>query len=312
MSAVMVGRFEVGSPEWHAARANGLGGSEIAPLLGLSPFESRFALWHRKSGLIGPVEESEIMDAGKRLEPAILQKFTDSHTEWRVGGQATFAHSDRPWQIANPDGLVFYDSSRFHAFADTWRPDALVECKFALYDDHWGEPGTDQIPVWYRCQVQWYLDVFSLDTCYVEVFIGSQGQFREYVIHADADDQRLLREAATKFLAEVEQEQRPEIDAHDQTYAAIKELHPLIEPTTVDVPPDLAAGFCQAKAAEKAAKLAAQLATSRLADHMGNAKTARYIDQTIANRQARGEGNPYVVAARNLPQTFDTETDQAS
>lgn len=307
MNAVLLGRWEPGSPEWHAARANGLGGSEVAPLLGLSPFESRFALWHRKSGLIGPVEETEIMDAGKRLEPVILQKFRDEHPDLEVTASGTYRHPDRPWQIANPDGRVgFLDETVLE-----WNTTALVECKYALFDDHWGEPGTDEIPVWYRCQVQWYLDVFSLETCYVEVFIGSQGQFREYVVTADPADQKALRDAATAFLADVHREKRPDIDAHDQTYNTIKELHPLIEPTTADVPAELAIKFCQAKAAEKAAKANAQQATAMLADHMGNAKTARYIDQTIANRQARGEGLPYLVAARNLP-TFDTEKELAS
>lgn len=304
MTAVLVGRFEPGSPEWHAARAHGLGGSEVAPLLGLSPFESRFALWHRKSGLIGPVEENDVMDAGKRLEPAIVQKFADNHPEWRVGGQATFRHHERAWQIGNPDGLVFTNPTDYHDLKRTWEPDYLLEAKYALYDDHWGEPGTDEIPIWYRCQVQWYLDVFGLETCYVEVFIGSQGQFREYVVKADPTDQQALREAAVEFLAQVEREVRPDIDAHDQTYAVIKELHPLIEPRKVELPAELAVEFCQAKAAERAAKAAAQLATAKVADHMANAKTAFFVTQTIATRQARGEGLPYVVAARNLP-TFN-------
>jgi putative phage-type endonuclease len=311
MSAVLVGRFEPGSPEWHAAREHGLGGSEVAALLGLSPWESRFALWHRKAGLIGPVEESEVMDAGKRLEPAIVQKFRDNHPEWRVGGQATFRHHERRWQIGNPDGLIYTDPQDYLDLTKTSAPQMLLEAKYALYDDHWGEPGTDEIPIWYRCQVQWYLDVFSLDTCYVEVFIGSQGQFREYIVKADPTDQRALREAAAEFLADVERDVRPDIDAHDQTYAAIRELHPLIDPVKVEVPAKVAEAFCLTKMVAKLAQADAQEATAILADCMGNAKTATYLNQTIATRQARGDGDPYVVAARNLP-TFDTEMSAAS
>jgi predicted phage-related endonuclease len=183
----------------------------------------------------------------------------------------------------------------------------LIEAKYALYDDHWGEPGTDEIPVWYRCQVQWYLDVFGLDTCYVMVFIGSQGQFREYVVKADPVDQAMLRDAAVEFLADLEKNEWPDIDSHNATYEAIKEMHPLIDTGgKVELPTELAVQYCQAKTAEKAAKEASQLATSLVADHMGNAQKATYALQTIASRQARGDGLPYVVAARNLP-TFELE-----
>ena len=53
-TGVLIGTFSPGSEEWLAARADGLGGSEVAAVLGLSPFESRFSLWHRKAGRVGP------------------------------------------------------------------------------------------------------------------------------------------------------------------------------------------------------------------------------------------------------------------
>ena len=46
MTATLIGHFEPGSPEWHAARATGLGGSEVAPVLGLC-----IALTVTRSGL---------------------------------------------------------------------------------------------------------------------------------------------------------------------------------------------------------------------------------------------------------------------
>ena len=81
MTAVALGQWPPGSPEWHAARAAGIGGSEVAPILGLSPFESRFSLWHRKAGRIAPVDVSPEMEWGTRLEPAIAQKFRETHPE---------------------------------------------------------------------------------------------------------------------------------------------------------------------------------------------------------------------------------------
>ena len=56
----VLGWFEPGTSDWHAARANGIGGSEIAAVLGLSPYESRFSLWHRKKGLLHQGDEALI------------------------------------------------------------------------------------------------------------------------------------------------------------------------------------------------------------------------------------------------------------
>lgn len=294
MSAVLIGRFEPGSDEWHQARANGIGGSEVSAVVGLSPYDSRFSLWHRKAGHIGPVEVTEPMEAGTLLEPVIVRKFAQNHPEFDVEASATYCHPERPWQIANPDAVILHETE------DSAHPDYLLETKFALYDEHWGAPGTAEIPIHYRCQVQWYLDVFGLATCYVEVFIGSQGQFREYIINADPSEQATLRDKAKEFLDSLHADQSPDIDAHTATYSAIKEMHPQIHPISVEVPADLARRFCATRAAEKIAKEQAQHATSLLADHMGICKQATHAGHTIATRQARGNGLPYVVAARNL------------
>lgn len=290
MTAALIGHFEPGSPDWHAARRDGLGGSEIAPILGLSPFESRFSLWHRKAGMAAPVQESPEMEWGKRLEPVILQKYRDEHPEldFRVRN-GTFAHDDRPWQIANPDLLAV---------------DRVVEAKFSMFGDGWGEPGTDEIPPYYRTQVLWYCDTLGVDRADVIVLIGGC-DYREFTVAYDEAEAAELRTAALEFLESIAQDDRPSIDAHSATYEVIREMHPEITEADVDLDDTLALGFIEAKAAEKAAKEQAQLATSLVADAMGQSKRALWGGRTIATRQARGDGHPYVVAARNLTKTME-------
>lgn len=285
MPARLIGSFEPGSPEWHAARANGVGGSEVAAILGLSPWESRFSLWHRKAGIVGGVDETPEMEWGKRLEPVILQKYRDVHPELDfevING--TFCPLDRPWQIANPDLLA---------------ADRVVESKFSMFGDGWGADGTDEIPVHVRTQVLWYCDVLEREVADVVVLIGGC-DFREYHVVYDADEARLLRDAAEEFLRQVAAGVRPDIDAHSATYQVIKEMHPEIEDIEVVLPNDVAREYIAAKAVEKRATDAARRAAARVADEMGAAKKATWDGQTIATRQARGEGVPYVVAGRNL------------
>lgn len=282
-NAEFVGTFTPGSPEWHAARAHGIGGSEVAPVLGLSPWESRFSLWHRKRGLAAPVAESDIMYWGKLLEHVIRQEFNRRRTEAGLPvavNAGTWRHSDRPWQIANPDGLL---------------PDALFEAKTARTDDGWGEPGTDQIPVYYRTQVLWYLDVFGFDLAHVAVLIGGS-EYREYQMTASPDEAEFMRREVRAFLDTVEQEQRPSIDEHDATYQVIRELHPDIAGARVDVPADIAVPYLDANDAFNAAKDEKQRATAVLADFLGSAQRGYFDGQQIAMRQSKGGGTPFVKA----------------
>jgi putative phage-type endonuclease len=299
--AVLVGTFIPGSESWEAARTNGVGGSEVAPILGLSPFESRFSLWHRKAGTIGPAEESPEMEWGTRLEAAVAAKFLDEHPEFdgSLHPGATWCHEDRPWQIASPDRLLCDAmSSRTKTAPGELR--ALLEVKTARESWEWGEPGTDQIPIHYRCQVLWYLDTFGLDTAYVAVLI-SGSDYREYVVRYEAAEAAELRAAAELFLDELKRGRLPDIDQHSATYQAIRELHPDIDPLDVELDEDTALRFVVARARLSESEEIAQLAKNRVADLMGNARRATWDGHVIATRQAKGDGRPYVVAGRKLP-----------
>jgi putative phage-type endonuclease len=276
---VFVGDFEPGSPPWHAARARGIGGSEIAAVLGLSPFESRFSLWHRKKGLAAPTAQNDVMYWGTRLEAVIRDEFTLRHADDlpAVRTVGTWRHVERPWQIANPDGRLV---------------DELYEGKTAYNDDGWGEPGTDEIPVYYRTQVLWYLDVFGLKRCHVAVLI-SGSDYREYVVEHAADEVAIMLDAAAEFLGTLERGERPDIDAHDATYQVVREMHPEIDDVRVDVPGHIAVPYLQAYDAHKAAKAEKQRTAAVLADFMGTARRARFDDEQIAIRvPGRGDGPP--------------------
>ncbi len=292
MTAVLVGTFEIGSPEWHAARANGLGGSEIGAVLGLSPFESRFSLWHRKAGMIEPVEQTPAMEWGTRLEQPILKKYAEVHaddlTEWAVH-PGTYCTDDRPWQIANPDAVA---------------ADRIVDAKFSMFGDGWGEDGSDEVPPHIRTQGVWYCDVLDRPFFDIACLIGGY-DYREYRIQFDSVEADLLRRRGAAFLDDLARRARPDIDSHTETYETIKELHPDIAPDTVMLDNDTAREFISAKAAAKVADERARLATSVVADRMGDAQKAEWDGTVVARRQVRGDSRPFVVIGRNLPDLTD-------
>lgn len=290
-TAVPVGTFKPGSDEWHAARQAGLGGSEIAAVLGLSPWVSRFSLWHLKSGLIDPQASNPGMEWGTRLEDAIAGKFAEVHPEFSVWPSGTWRHKDRPWQIANPDRLICTDERR----SVGGEADAIYEGKTAHSMDSyaWGREGTDEIPVYYRCQVLWYLDVFSYQRCHLAVLIGGS-DYREYTIVHDEAEAAMMRGEAELFLATVAAGDRPDIDDSEITYQTIRELNPNIDGNDAELPEDLALHYMQACQDYKAAEADKRQAAARVLDRMGSAKYATFNGARIAQRVANGDRKPHL------------------
>lgn len=275
----LIASYAPGSQAWHDQRRACLGGSEIAAVLGLSPFESRFALWHRKAGLAGPVEDSPEMEWGRRLEPAILDRWIDDHPECgALTSGATYLRDG--WQIASPDA---------HS------ADVLVEVKHPLYDDGWGPSGTDEVPVYYLAQARWYMHVLDLDRCHFAVLIGGC-DYREYVVEQDAADVAVMVREGSAFLDSITAGQRPDIDGSDATYQVIRRLHPEIDDEHHELDPELARALVQADQMAKRAAEVRQAAISEACDSMGRAKHGDVDGYRIAFRTARTrpDGTPGV------------------
>lgn len=284
---IVLGSFEPGSDAWHAARAQGIGGSEIAAVLGLSPYESRFSLWHRKKGLIGPVEESEEMYWGKEHEPAICRRFAREHPEWFVRGSFTYAAAGRPWQIANPDRNLWPTDSHI----DDRVPAAVLEAKTARDDIGWGEEGTDAIPVWYRCQCQWYMDVTGARRCYVAVLIAGS-EYREYVVDYDPADALRMRQAAAEFMRSLAADERPNIDGHSATYQAIREIPDGLDDVDVEIGTALRDRFHAAQDAYWLAEDELTACKGELLDEIGTGRRAVCERERVATRTVR-DGKTY-------------------
>lgn len=284
----LLGTFEPGSPEWHAARANGIGGSEISAVLGLSPHESMFSLWHRKQGNIGPVEESPEMYWGKRHEPTICDEFTIRHPELLVLPSGTYAADDAPWWIANPDRLGFTADGELE----------VIEAKTAYDDFEWGEEGTDQIPVHYKAQVRWYLHALGARRGRVAVLIGLS-DYREYIVEADDADTELMLTAGQAFMDSLAAGQAPCIDGHTATYQAVKEIPDGMVDVDVPIDPALRDRYFNSLAACKAAEEEKRCVSGLVLDQIADGRRAVVGKDRIATRTVRNGKTHSLQPARN-------------
>lgn len=263
-------------PEWFEARRTGITASEIAAVLGISPWESPFSLWHRKAGTVGEQAGNDEMRWGLRLEAAIADEFAHQHPEFAVRPAGLYASTARPWQIVSPDRLLF-DVETYGVVERGGvfyvEPYAPLELKNSASWDEWGDEGTDTIPVYYRAQVLWQLDVLEAEVAYVAAGIGGRPP-RTFIVRRDDDDLALMRDAAEEFRASIREDRPPAIDEHTATLTALKQLHPDLDDTEATVPGGLADDYRAACAAVKDATDRKKVAENKLRDAMGRSRRA--------------------------------------
>ncbi|MBB1252880.1 YqaJ viral recombinase family protein [Streptomyces sp. OF3] len=286
LAGELLGQYTPGTPEWEAARAGlCVTATEIAAIVGLSPWQSRFSLWHKKASLpTPPFEATPEMEWGTRLEDAIATKWADSHLDYLPCPTGTWQHSERTWQRATPDRLIHPNP---HDVLTPTGPVAIFEAKTAATADGWGPSGSDEVPVHYRCQVTWQQDTLGLFApAHLAVLIGGS-DYREYVIEYHEADARLLRSAAEEFLASVRDGVRPPIDDSEVTYRTVKAQPAGRDDVDVEIPAELGDRYLDAVEQHRIAEAAKRQAAAEVLDQIGTGYRAVTAGRRIAYRTVR-------------------------
>ncbi len=259
--------------EWLDLRREGLGGSDIAPAMGLSPFTSRYALYLDKIGEGSEFEPSEFMKWGHRLESPIAVAFWEE-TGFQVWSQPVMLRSRAcPFALANPD--------RFTQDEDG---PAIVEVK--NIGNHKAHEWVDGPPMHYRLQGQWYLFVTGYQRVYYAVLIGGQN-FVIYQVERDDDlIARMLKEAEA-FWTRVTLRRPPDLDGEDSTTNALKAQYSTIERSSVDGGVALASLVLSRQAAKAVADTASaqlQEIDNRIVALLGDAEVGTADERELVKR----------------------------
>jgi len=192
-------------------RAKFIGGSDIASVMGLSPWKSALQLWAEKTGKIQPddLSNNEAVELGTELEDFVAKKF-ERKTGLKVRRSPKYyVHKDYPHFRAQVDRLV-------------QGTDELLECKTT---SAWKEKEWDgeDIPEHYICQVMWQLGITGRKVGHIAVLIGGQ-KFRYKKIEFDQELFDAQIEAANKFWDCVQTDTQPEAVGLDNSF--IVDLYP--------------------------------------------------------------------------------------
>ena len=97
--------------KWLEFRRQGIGGSDAAAVLGISPFRTGVDLYYDKLGQ--PVEDDEqnwvAKEMGTVLEDLVARIFAKKTGLKVTPMKMMFQHPDHPWMLADLDRLVILD-----------------------------------------------------------------------------------------------------------------------------------------------------------------------------------------------------------
>jgi putative phage-type endonuclease len=174
-----------------------LGGSDAAAALGLSPWRSPLEVWLEKTGKGKPQPETEAMSWGSLIEPAISDRYA-TLTNRCVWNTSKVFLSDSGVLAASVDRLVTESRKVQPVSKYGLRIERLLEVKTSRRKDDWGEPGTDDIPVWYQTQVRQYMGLLKASVCDVAVLFGGS-ELAIYSVNHDPELWGRLSEALEKW-----------------------------------------------------------------------------------------------------------------
>lgn len=307
-----------GNDRWYELRRKGITASEIAIVMGISPYGSPFSLYWQKVN-DWRWEGNDLTSAGRHLEDAIADWWMaerDPLENLQAQWAGLYAHPDRPWQLATPDRLLYLSCAACGGSGLSGPEDveygplgcrecdlagyvgdpvALLECKWVAYSwDGWGEPGTDEVPVHYRAQGLWQLDTLGVDEVHFAAL--GPGGFRSYLVRRDEADLELMRKAGEEFVRRLTENDPPPLDSHAATLGALKRLHPTVGEGEVELDTVLASLYVASKADKKEAEERIALAEANIRDVLGD-------------QYARATHNGHLIASRSVfeQQRIDTK-----
>ena len=192
--------------DWLEGRnRQGIGASEAAAAVGMSPWQTPLELWKLKSGLQQPKDLSgnPAVIQGNRMEPAIRDFYIATHSEYSLEYHPydLLFQKERPWIFATLDGeLTDQDGRR-----------GILEIKTATPNGKagWDKWANGNLPQNYYIQTlhQMLATGFDFVRLYAALYsLNGDITMREYEIERDdvQEDMEWLLEQETDFWSKVQ------------------------------------------------------------------------------------------------------------
>lgn len=198
--------------EWLAARTSYIGGSDVASILGLSPWMSNVDLWEIKTGRKKQkdISNDPVVKYGTNAEKYLRELFKLDYPQYEV--------------LYEEHNMWLNDKyPMFHASLDSWLVEketnrkGIWECKTSLVNSYaqLKEKWENHLPPTYYCQVLLYLLVTEFEfvhlTAQIKFGFTDKKETREYHIERSEveDDIKLIAEKGAEFAEYIKSDTRP-------------------------------------------------------------------------------------------------------
>lgn len=160
--------LNVTEEEWLQMRTEGIGGSDAAKVLGISPWGTKYDLWHDKVG-IDPLKNDDknsmILDAGHRLENFVAQLYGYLQNA-NANGEENEKVKVFEKKIMYRHPLYPFMQGDIDRFVEKDGKVSILEIKTTSDNNksEWfSDSGKPIIPKHYECQVRHYMAVTNID-----------------------------------------------------------------------------------------------------------------------------------------------------
>ena len=183
---VLVSTENMDEETWKRWRKKGIGGSDVAAVLNISPFRTKRDLYYDKTDTKNAISDDEdnwvAKQVGHLLEDLVAKIFAKK-TGYRIWQEKKmFYHPLYPFMLADID----------YKFETEDRKVGILECKSAHYlaKEKWVD---GRIPIHYEYQVRHYMAVNNINVAYIACLFGNnESDFIFYKIERDLDIEEML------------------------------------------------------------------------------------------------------------------------
>mgnify|MGYP000849646857 FL=1 len=189
-------------------RTQFIGGSDAAAILGISPWKSALQLYLEKIGAavdeVSP-EKQRVFARGKRWEPVVVEMLVDElqdrgHDVQIIARNQRYQDREFPFLACELDLELLIDGKECNAEMKTVHQFAAKA---------WGEPGSDEIPIYYAAQAMHGMMVKPRQRCIVAALIGAD-DLRIHQIERDDETIAAIRAKELAFWQRVQDRNPPD------------------------------------------------------------------------------------------------------
>lgn len=267
--------------EWLSVRGRGIGSSDAAVAVGISPYKSPLELWLEKTDrqLAPDLAANDAVFWGATLEHIIATVYAE-RTGVKVRRlNAVLQHPEYPFMLANLDRVVQHPTDG----------NGILEVKTAGVNSarFW----EDGVPESYQCQVLHQLAVTGKAWCDVAVLIGGQ-DFRVYRVVRDEEKIADLIKREVKFWQYVIDDVSPPVDGTESSSRALASMYPSDRGEMVDYSHDTAmnqlfANYWEYRQQRETLETQEELLKQQLQERLGFASGAVLDNAKISWRKSK-------------------------